>query len=80
VHSDIGGGYGLEPERLFLGQTTYYQPNYPFSNLGINDPSWCDEMQRKTREIGRKNGIVCVAEFSPNAAQFHLRVGKISEK
>jgi type VI secretion system secreted protein VgrG len=71
VHSDIGGGYGLEPERLFLGQTTYYQPNYPLSNLGINDPSWCDEMQRKAREIGRKNGIVCVAEFSPNAAQFY---------
>lgn len=71
VHSDIGGGYGPEPERFFLGQTTYYQPNYPLSNLGINDPSWCEEMQRKAREIGRKNGIVCVVEFSPNAAQFY---------
>ncbi len=71
VHSDIGGGYGKEPERFFLGQTTYYQPNYPFSNLGINDPIWCGEMQRKAREIGREHGIVCAVDFSPNAAQFY---------
>jgi len=71
VHSDIGGGYGLKPERFFLGQTTYYQPNLPLNNLGINDRIWCDEMQRKAREIGQKNGIVCVAEFSANAAQFY---------
>jgi uncharacterized protein (DUF2235 family) len=70
VHSDIGGGYGKEPERFFLGQTTYYQPNFPLSNLGINDPIWCDEMQRKAREIGRQSGIVCAVEFSAGAAQF----------
>ena len=71
VHSDIGGGYGLEPERFFLGQATYYQPNFPLNNLGINDPIWCDEVQRKAREIGRQNGIVCTVEFLPNAAQFY---------
>ena len=71
VHSDIGGGYGLEPERFFLGQTTYNRPDFPLNNLGINDPSWCDQMQRKAREIGQKNGIVCAVEFSANAAQFY---------
>jgi hypothetical protein len=71
VHSDIGGGYGLKPERFSLGQTTYYQPNFPLSHLGINDQIWCDEMQCKASEIGIKNGIVCAVEFSPNAAQFY---------
>jgi hypothetical protein len=71
VHSDIGGGYGLEPERFFLGQATYYRPDFPLNNLGINDPIWCDEMQRKARDIGQQNGIVCAVEFSPNAAQFY---------
>lgn len=32
VHSDIGGGYGREPERFFLGQSTYYNPNFPLNN------------------------------------------------
>jgi Rhs element Vgr protein len=71
VHSDIGGGYGKEPERFFLGQTTYYQPNYPFSHLGLNDPVWCDQMQRKARAIGQQSGIRCAVEFSANAAQFY---------
>jgi hypothetical protein len=71
VHSDIGGGYGKEPERFFLGQTSYYKPNFPLSHLGINDSIWCDEMQRKAREIGRQSGIVCAVEFHANAAQFY---------
>jgi len=70
VHSDIGGGYGLDPERFYLGQATYYQPDFPRNNLGINDPSWCAEMQRKARETGQQNGIECAVEFSSNSAQF----------
>lgn len=71
VHSDIGGGYGLEPERFFLGQATYYRPDFPLNNLGINDPIWCAEMQLKAREIGQQSGIVCTVEFTANAAQFY---------
>jgi len=50
---------------------THYQPNFPLNNLGINDPIWCDEVQRKAREIGRQKGIVCAVEVFANAAQFY---------
>lgn len=49
---------------------TYYNPNFPLNNLGINDPVWCEQVQRKAREIGQQNGIVCAVKFSQNAAQF----------